>query len=130
MLGELAEDGGIVVFDMEAGAGTLLRMAQDVADVVLVVAEPSAKSIEVARRMSEIGSDKARVVVLANKVRDDEDLEAIGSQLSGYELVVIPHDDAVQRAERRGLSPIEVDAESPAVVALGRLAEQLAPRMG
>ena len=34
---------------MEAGVGTLLRLQPGQADVVLVVAEPSAKAIEVAR---------------------------------------------------------------------------------
>ena len=125
MLGELEEDGRIVVFDMEAGAGTLLRMEKDAADVVLVVAEPSAKSIEVARRMADIGDERARVIVLANKIRDDVELEAVRDVLGRHEVVVIPHDAGIERAERDGRAPIDVDADGPGVAALRSLAERL-----
>ena len=110
---------------MEAGLGTLLRLRPGQADVALVVAEPSAKSIEVARRAAEVAAERARVLVLANKVRDEGDLEQIRQELGGHELVVVPHDPAVERAERDGLAPIDVDRESPAVDALARLAARL-----
>ena len=125
MLGELETDARIVVFDMEAGAGTLLRMEEGVADVVLVVAEPSANSIEVARRLIEIASSRARVIVLANKLRGPDDLVVIREALGTQEYVEIPHDDAIDRADRGGLAPIDVDPDSPGVAVLRALAERL-----
>ncbi len=125
MLGELEANGRVVVFDMEAGVGTLLRLEPGQADVVLVVAEPSAKALDVARRAAEIARERARVIVLANKVRDERDLETIRAELGGYELVVVPHDGAIERAERDGLAPIDVDREGAGVGALVALAERL-----
>ena len=128
MLGELEANGRVVVFDMEAGVGTLLRLKPGQADVVLVVAEPSAKAIDVARRAAEIARDRAQVIVLANKVRDERDLEAIRAELGEYELVVVPHDAAIERAEREGAAPIDVDPLAPGVTVLVTLAERLSAR--
>ncbi len=126
MLGELQSDGGIVICDLEAGVGTILRMEADQADVVLVVADPSTKSIEVARRAAEIASQHARVIVLANRVRDDPDLEAVRAVLGGHEIVAVPEDPAIARADREGMAPIDVDPDSPGVRALVSLADELA----
>lgn len=69
-----------MICDLEAGLGTLLRLQQGQADVVVIVAQPTAKSIEVARRSVELANARAvrvLVLVLANRVRDDADLAAI-----------------------------------------------------
>jgi len=126
LLGELEENGRIVVFDMEAGISTLLRMEAGQADVILVVAEPSAKAIEVARRAADIGRERGSVIVLANKVRNDADLEVIRAALPEHELVVVPEDETISRADREGVAPIDLCAESPGVDALVRLAGRLA----
>ena len=127
MLGELEANGRIVVFDMEAGLGTLLRMAPGQADVVLVVAEPSAKAVEVARRAAEVASGKARVIVVANRLRGAEDLEAIRTELGRHELVEVPDEPAITRADREGVAPIDVDEQAPGVRAVVELAARLAP---
>ena len=127
MLGELEGETEIVVADLEAGIGTVLRMLPGAADVVVVVAEPSAKAIDVAARATRVAAArKARVVAIANRVRDDADLDAIKAGLTGQELIVVPEDPAVTAADRDGAAPIDVDAESPAVRALTALAAQLA----
>lgn len=128
MLGELEANGRAVVFDMEAGAGTLLRMAEGAADVVLVVAEPTAKSIEAARRHAEVAAEKARVVVVANKLAEAGDAARIGEALAGHELVEVPEDPAIARAELEGRAPIDVAPDAPAVRALAELAGRLVGR--
>ena len=125
MLGELETNGRTIVFDMEAGVGTLLRVRPGQADVVLVVAEPSAKSIEVARRAAEIASERARVIVIANRVREEADVAAIRAVLGDYELLTVPEEAAITRADREGLAPIDVDPDAPGVGALVRLADRL-----
>lgn len=115
-----------MICDMEAGVGTILRMEKGDADLVLVVADPSAKSIEVARRAAEMAAERARVIVVANRVRDETDVEAIRAGVGDHELVAVPEDAVVTRAERDGLAPIDVDAEAPAVRALSELATRLA----
>ena len=111
---------------MEAGLGTLLRLSPGQADVVLVVAEPSAKAIEVARRAAEVAGKRARVIVLANKVRSEADLQAIERELGAYEIVPVPEDGAIVRADEEGAAPIDVDADAPGVRALLDLADRLA----
>ncbi len=110
---------------MEAGVGTLLRLQPGQADVVLLIAEPTAKSIEVARRAAEISEGRARVIIVANKVRDDADVERIRAALGGHQLVVVPEDEAIARADRDGLAPIDVDPQAAGVQAVVELAGQL-----
>ena len=112
---------------MEGGAGTLLRMEAGDADVVLVVTEPTAKSIEASRRLAEIAADRARVVVVANKVGDEDDVARIRAGLGDLELVAVPGDDAIERADRDGRAPLDVDANAPGVRALVELAGTLVP---
>jgi len=91
-----------------------------------VVANPTAKALEVARRAVNIAADKTEVVVLANRVRDEGDLEAIRKVLGeDRELIVIPEDEAIARADRDGLAPIDVAPDSPGVRAITALAARL-----
>ena len=128
LLRDLEDEGGrTVICDLEAGLGTVVRMAPGNADAVVVVANPTAKALEVARRAVNIAADKTEVVVLANRVRDEGDLEAIRTVLGeDRELIVIPEDEAIARADRDGVAPIDVDPASPGVRALVGLAERLA----
>ena len=127
LLRELEDGHRTVICDLEAGLGTLTRLAPGNADAVLVVANPTAKALEVARRAVEIASDKTEVIVLANRVRDEEDLDAIRAVLGEErELIVIPEDTVIARADRDGLAPIDLDEDSPGVTALVALADRLA----
>lgn len=128
LLGELEDDDQIVIGDLEAGVGTILRLQEGQADLVLVVAQPTAKSLEIARRAIDIARDRgARVVVVANRVRDDEDLAVIVAGVGeDQELVVVPEDPAIAEADRDGRAAIDVDPKAPGVRALAALAERVA----
>jgi CO dehydrogenase maturation factor len=126
LLNEL--DGGdrVVICDLEAGVGTLSKMNEGAVDVVLVVANPTAKSIEVARRAADSAVTKnARVIVVANRVRNDEDRSAIRSAFEGHEIVEVPEDSAVAQADRDGRAPIDVGDQGPGVSAIRSLGERL-----
>ncbi len=112
-----------VIGDLEAGVGTLLRLQPGQADVVLVVAQPTAKAIAVARRALEIAAGRARAVLVANRVCDDADVEMIreGTGWDG-ELVAVPDDPGVARADEAGRAPFDVAPDGPAVGALRQLA--------
>jgi len=114
-----------VIGDLEAGLGTMLRLRGQVLDAVLVVTESSAKSLEVARRAAETASAHSPVIVVANRVRDEDDLQLIRTTLGGFEIFVVPEDASITRAEYDGLAPIDVDADAPAVRAIAALAERL-----
>ena len=130
LLGELEGGERIVIADLEAGVGTLVRLREGQADLVLLVVQPSAKSIEVARRALAVIGERMPVIVVANRVRDAGDVEAIGAVAEGRELAVVPDDEAIARADRHGEAPIDVAAGSPGVRALETLAQRLARDLG
>lgn len=117
----------MVVADFEAGLGTVIRLEGNPVDVVVVVVEPTAKSLEVGRRAAEsVREGKlGRVVVTANRVRDAEDEARVRSAFPGMELVLVPDDPAIVAAERQGISPLDAAPDAPGVRALVELADSL-----
>jgi CO dehydrogenase maturation factor len=124
MLRDLDENGRTVLGDLEAGVGVLSRMEVGSLDLVLVVTNSTPKSIEVARRAIETAlARESRVVVVANRVRDADDLAEIADVLGEHELIVIPEDPVIAQADAEGRAPIDLDGDTPgvrALVALGR----------
>ena len=117
----------MVVGDLEAGIGTVLRLQPGMADAVVIVAQPTAKSIDIAGRAARVAAARElEVVVAANRVRDEADLAAIQDALGEHEILVVPDDPAILRADQEGLAPIDVDADGPGVAAIAALAERLA----
>lgn len=114
---------------MEAGIGTLTRLGEQRVDTVLVVVEPTPKSLEVGQRAAALAVEKqlGRVIVVASRIRNDADLEMVNKLFSDYEVVPIPDDPAIVSADRAGLAPLDTAPESPAVQALCQLARGLLP---
>ncbi len=127
LMNELESEGMIIVGDLEAGIGTVMRLQEGQADVILVVAQPTAKSLNVARRAVELADDRGgRVIVIANRVRDAEDLEVIREAVGECDMVVVPDEPAIAIADRDGRAAIDVDSDAPGVRVLVDLAERLA----
>lgn len=127
LLTELESDGKIIIGDLEAGIGTVMRLQEGHADVVLVVAQPTAKSLNIARRAVDMTDERGgRVIVIANRVRDDVDLAVIREAVGECEMVVVPDDPAIAQADREGRAAIDVDENSPGVKVLIELAGRLA----
>lgn len=124
LFGEVDGENRIVICDMEAGVGPIARQGR--ADLVVVVAEPSVKSIDVACRAAGAATSAgAEVIVVANRVRGDADLERIRAELGDHELVVVPEEPAIAEADEQGLAPVDAAPSSPGVVALSSLADRL-----
>lgn len=116
LLGEaLDEYTDVTVVDMEAGLEHLSRSGGTLAhaDVLVVVMEPSQKSVITAARTVELAAELGldRVYGLGNKARDDEDVAFFeracaqhGVPLAG----VLPFQPAVRDADRTGVG-IAVD---------------------
>jgi CO dehydrogenase maturation factor len=127
MLKELESGGQTVLGDLEAGVGALTRMEPGSVDLVLVVANPTVKSIEVARRAIETAvARESRVLVVANRVQSAEDEEIIRAAFGDHEIVVVPEDPAIGRADMEGTAPLDVAGGGPGVRALVSLGERLA----
>jgi CO dehydrogenase maturation factor len=127
LLGHVASGASTVVADLEAGIGTLTRLDESAVDVVLVVVEATPKSLEVGQRAVDVARAKrvGRVIVVANRVRSDEDRDAVEAAFAGCEVVEVPDDPAIVQADRDGVAPLDHDPRSPAVEALHGLADRL-----
>lgn len=129
MLGELSKDGDngrIVICDLEGGINTMSRVRPGFLDRVLVVCEPTLKSIETTDRVLSmadgLGFDS---LVLANRLRRPGDVDMIRRRFPGRAIVEIPEDLGVARADRLGVAPIDHAPDSPAVAAIVELARML-----
>lgn len=115
--------------DLEAGIGTLTRLEERGVDVVVVVVEPTPKSLEVGVRAAAVARERSieRTVVVANRVQGDGDTQRVRVAFPDAEIVTIPHDAAIIAADRHGDAPLDVAPDAPAVRALTDLATRLAP---
>lgn len=127
-ISEAAPD--VAVADMEAGLEHLSRGTPRHVGTVLSVIEPYYRSMETGARVAELARELgvAEVVVVANKVRDAADAEAVEAfcRARGLTLAqVVPDDRAVAEADRRGRALLDHDPEAPAVRAVAALADRL-----
>ena len=119
---------------MEAGlehlswAGGTLRYV----DVLLIVAEPQSKVLLTAGRAHRLAHQLGieRVAFIGNRARpgDEDRLRAFAEGLGSDLVAVVPEDAAVTAADRAGRCPLDTDPESPAVLAIQRLAGDLESR--
>ena len=122
------DDAELTVLDTEASPEHLTRGTAKYADTMLTVVEPYYKSLETGRRMAALARDLGlqEVKLVANKVRDERELEAVrefaakhGLELAG----VVPYDEALPEAERVEAAPLDFAPEAPAVRAIADIAE-------
>ncbi len=124
--GDLPAEDRIVVADLEAGLNDLLWARPGPHDVVLAVAEPSAKAVEIARRACLIATELGvtRIYGVANRSVEPDDPARLADAL-GVEVVTVPEDPLVEAADRQGVAPLDADGTSPAMVAVAALAGRL-----
>ncbi|HWC25580.1 MAG TPA: ArsA-related P-loop ATPase [Solirubrobacteraceae bacterium] len=121
------EDRDVCILDTEASPEHLSRGTAAYAEVMLVVVEPYFKSLETGRRMAALANDLGldRVALIANKVRDERELEAVQSFAANHDLeiaAVVPFDETFALAERDGVAPLDYNPDSPAIAPIARLA--------
>ncbi|MCA1692655.1 MAG: AAA family ATPase [Actinobacteria bacterium] len=123
--GELADDGRVVVADLEAGLNDLIWAKPGGDDVVLAVSEGSEKSVEIARRAVVVAEELGvtRIIGVANRSLSEEDAARIGELLGVGEVFRVPEDRSVERADHLGVAPMDADPSSPAMVAVSELAD-------
>ncbi len=131
LFSDLSADERFVIADLEAGLNDLLWARPGPDDAVVAVAETSAKSVEIARRACRIAEAMgvSRIVGVANRSDPDGHPADVADALD-VEVVAVPEDPAVERADNLGVAPLDLDATSPAVLAIERLATRLAGGLG
>ncbi|MEK6720778.1 MAG: AAA family ATPase [Chloroflexota bacterium] len=129
-----SEPRDVTILDTEASIEHLSRGTVRNVDALLVVTEPYYRSLETAGRIVPLARDLGlpEVWVVANKVRDARDREAILQYGAGhgFEIVAaIPFDPLVGEADQLGRAVIDHAPEAAAVAAIGALADVLVERL-
>jgi len=104
----LLERKEVVIMDMEAGVEHLGRGTAKAVDKMVIVVEPSKRSVETAYRIKELAKDLGleNIGVVGNKVRGEKDKEFLISSMPSFEFLgFIPYDQALIEADLAG-SPL------------------------
>jgi CO dehydrogenase maturation factor len=96
----------VLILDMYAGVEHLGRATVDFVDAMLVVTEPTKRSLGTARQIKRLANDIGlnRLLLVGNKIRNDEEAEFIRKESPDLELIgYLPADMKVQEADRLGI---------------------------
>ncbi len=132
MLGQLIEHANqFTIIDMEASVEHMSRGTIRHVDTMLIVLEPYYRSLETAGRMAPLarGLGIQRVYGVANKIRSESDEAAVRDYCAKHDIELvarIPFDEAIVEAYRAGISALDHNPDSPAMVEIRTLAQRLA----
>jgi len=126
----IVERDEVVVVDMEAGVEHLGRGTASQVDIMLIVADSSRKSLEIAKKIYGLAKDlKIKdVFIVGNGVRDSEEKELIAdfTEKNGLPLLaLIPYDETVMKADRVGETPLKYAETSKGIAAIQGIGEKL-----
>jgi len=96
----------ILLLDMYAGVEHLGRATVDFVDAMLVVVEPTRRSLGTAAQIKKLANDIGliRLYLVGNKVRNDEEAKFLETELPDIPLLgYLPADLKVQEADRLGV---------------------------
>jgi len=100
----------ILILDMYAGVEHLGRATVDFVDAMLIVVEPTRRSIGTASQIKQLANDigLTRLWMVGNKVRNAEEAEFLETNSPGLPLLGwLPADLGVQEADRLGIPVYE-----------------------
>ena len=123
----------VVLLDMYAGVEHLSRATTDAVDVLLIVAEPSARSLGTAAQIRDLagGLKLERIYLVGSKVESQADRDFIAQNSPGLQVIgYLSADPAVRQADRTGqpiydLSPKLAAETTQIVTALDRIVEKV-----
>ncbi|MCL0091497.1 carbon monoxide dehydrogenase accessory protein CooC [Dehalococcoidales bacterium] len=102
----LLERDEVVILDMEAGIEHLGRATARAVDKLIIVVEPSRRSVETAYKIDKLAQDigLSNIAVVGNKLRSQSEKEFLISSLPGFEFLgFIPYDQALVDADLANL---------------------------
>jgi CO dehydrogenase maturation factor len=97
----------ILILDMYAGVEHLGRATVDFVDGMVIVVEPTRRSLGTAAQIKKLANDigLTRLWLVGNKVRSAEEAEFLQRETPGVPLLgLLPADLAVQEADRLGIA--------------------------
>jgi len=102
----LFRDDDILLLDMYAGVEHLGRATVDFVDAMLVVVEPTRRSLGTAKQIQRLANDIGliRLYLVGNKVRNEEEAKFLEGEAKDVPLIgYLPADLKVQEADRLGV---------------------------
>lgn len=96
----------VLILDMYAGVEHLGRATVDFVDAMLIVVEPTRRSLRTAAQIKQLANDigLTRLWLVGNKIRNAEELDFLKAETPGLPILgSIPTDPAVQVADRLGI---------------------------
>jgi CO dehydrogenase maturation factor len=126
----LIQRGEVVIMDMEAGLEHLGRGTARRMDSMIVVVEPRMKSIDTVRRILKLSKEIEikRVFAVGNKINGDEEKEFLDKMMKELDAPIaayIPFDNAVTKADMKGIPVLDYEESSPVIKAIRDLKEYL-----
>jgi len=118
------------VMDMDAGIENLGRGTTRGMDALLVVAEPGRRSLDILGKIKTLAQDidVGRVFAVGNKVATPEDEEMILEWVKGEGiplLGMVPLDENIKQADRKGVAPIDLDPDSVGMQSIHSIKQRL-----
>lgn len=104
----------VVLLDMYAGVEHLGRATADAVDAMLVVVEPTARSLGTAKQIMDLANDlkMKHLFLVGSKIQGDEDLQFIQNNSPGLDVLgSLADDPRVRQADREGLSAYDLSPE-------------------
>ena len=119
-----------VVMDMEAGVEHMGRGTAKHVDTMLIVADPSVKALETAKRIYRLSNETGlkRIFLVGNKAANAKGEQTIKGFATGNRiplLGLIPFDDMVLKADMLGETPLKYADDTQSLAAIHRLGEKL-----
>ncbi len=96
----------LLILDMYAGVEHLGRATVDFVDAMLIVVEPTRRSLGTAAQIKSLAEDIGlkRLWLVGNKVRDEAETEFLMAETPGLPVLgILPADMGVQEADRLGI---------------------------
>jgi CO dehydrogenase maturation factor len=97
----------VLILDMYAGVEHLGRATVNFVDAMIVVTEPTKRSLGTAAQIKKLAADigLTRLWLVGNKVRDEDEKEFLAKETPGIPLLgVLPASLSVQEADRLGIA--------------------------
>ena len=118
------------VKDMDAGIENLGRGTTRGMDILLAVVEPGMRSLDTIERIKLLAADIGlnRVFAIGNKIINEEDEKLVRSTVAIHDIPLIgtiPYDEKIREADRLSIAPLDLDEESPAIIAIKKLKDEI-----
>ena len=119
-----------VVMDMEAGVEHMGRGTAKHVDTMLIITDSSLKSMEIAKKINALAAEAGikRIFIVGNKIVEEDERDSIRQFASSNSLSLldlIPFDEQILNADKRGVTPLGLAGVSQGLKVIRQVCERL-----